>query len=676
MPRAQEREHERTRQLSVSEIAWLALLPCALATLAAIVVLGPLLGRLLFEPTGVPVYPGVPVRPEPTEHGRYAMALLGAALLAGAIAVGSRRRIALPPALVRPAVVAIQAATLLFLLMCTLTPYDTVANLLGIEVWPIKFFRPATLLTGVLFALLLTAALRSTAVVERVRGWAREDRRKLIGCGAVATLYTADWLLRAINFDSTIGNAFNLNLLEWELTEPFAILNGRTTLVDFHAVYSQLWSYAGAATLWAFGATLGTWTIAMALASGLVMLAVFAILRRVTDSAVLALALYLPTLAVAYWVLGTPSQGTSIVQVFSIWPIRYGGPFLLAWLTARHLAGDAPRRPWPLFLVAGLVLINNLEFGLGALLATCVACASVAPPRAWPRLASRAALGLLGAAAAVSALTLVRAGSLPHFGLIAEFPRLFGIEGWGALPMPALGMHLMFYGTYVGAVGLATVRAVRAERDALLTGMLMWAGTFGLIGAGYYVGRSEGGTFLCLFPAWIFALVLLLVAIARGLLDAGRLPELPELAVMFGFGLAIAALPNTPLPWRQVDRLQTPAPTQVFKQPAATRFVAARTERGEHVAILALLGHRLAHDLGLVNVSPYSTVEAVRTPEQLAVVLHTLDRERIDQVFVRTPESSIGEDVGNLEAVYQGLAGAGFKVASQEPELIEFARGS
>src|SRR5215218_897910 len=123
------RPRERTRELRIDEIAWLTLLPCVLMTLAAIVLLGPLLGELVFEPTGVTVYPGVPVRPEPTEHGRYAMALLGPVLFVGAIVFGSRHRIVLAPALVRPAVVTIQAATLLFLLLCTLTPYDAIADL-------------------------------------------------------------------------------------------------------------------------------------------------------------------------------------------------------------------------------------------------------------------------------------------------------------------------------------------------------------------------------------------------------------------------------------------------------------------------------------------------------------------------------------------------------------------
>jgi len=385
------------------------------------------------------------------------------------------------------------------------------------------------------------------------------------------------------------------------------------------------------------------------------------------------LLLYLPVLAMAYWVAGTPSEGTSIVGIFSIWPLRCAGPFLLAWLTARHLDGSAPRRTWLLFLAGGLVLINNAEFGLGALAGTCVAVL-LARPQAWRRSLGELGLGALAAAALVSLLTLVRAGALPDFAMILEFPRLFGVEGWGLIPMPTLGIHVVFYGTHVAAIAVAVVRALRREPEPLLTGMLGWAGTFGLLAGSYYVGRSEPGTLLCLFPPWIFALVLLLIAVVRGIARAPRLPSVAELAVMFTFGLAIASLPNTPLPWAQVDRLRTPAATAVFEQATARDFVAQRTSAGEHVAILALLGHRIAHDLGLVNVSPFSTVEAIRTPEQLALTVDEVRRHDVQAVFVRSPGSTIGEELGDLELIMRTFASAGFSPVTQEQELIYLAR--
>lgn len=671
--RGRARSRPAPRALSLGEIAWASVLPCALVTVGAIVVAGPPLGRLFLEPTGETIYPGAAIRPEPVEHGRYLVALLGPALLALVLALGARRRVALPSAAARVAVAAGQLAAVAFVLLAILTPYALTADLLPVPHAPTKFFRPPTLLFAAAFTLLLAWGLRSRPLLARVARAAAERRATLVACGAVAVAFTADWMLRAVNLDSTVGNAFNLNLLEWELSEPFAILDGHTTLVDFHAVYSHLWSYVAALSMAAFGASLGTWTATMAVVSGLAMLAIFAVLRRLTRSALLALALYLPFVAIGWWVQGTAAEGTSIVGVFSIWPIRMAGPFLLAWLTARHLDGAAPRRRWPLFAVAGLVLVNNLEFGLGALAATLVASVLVAP-RSWPRILRDAAVGLAGAAALVCALTLARAGALPRFDFAFEFPRLFGVQGWGLLPMPWFGPHLLLYGTFAGAIGLAAVRALRGDADRLLTGLLGWAGTFGLLAGTYYVGRSEAGTLLCLFPTWILALTLLFVAVVRDLAGQVRRPSLAQLAVLFGFGLALAALPNTPLPWLQLDRLARAAPTPLFEQPAATRFVAQRTDTGEQVAILALLGHRIAYDLGLHNVSPYSTVEAIRTPRQLAIAMDAIERAHVQHVFVRAPTATIGEDFGSLWVVYEALAAAGWREQAREAQLIAYAR--
>lgn len=657
------RVRERVRPLRVEEIAWLVLLPCTLVTVTAIFLLGPPLGAAFFEPTGEAI-PGISARPEPTEHARYAIALLAPALLGLATWLLARRRPSLAPSLARTGVHASQLATVAFLALCTLTA-------------SIRFFSPRTLVAATLFALALAAVLRSPAALARATQLAHAGRSRgpALACGAVAIVFTANWLLRAVNFDATIGNAGNLNLLEWEASESWAVLNGRTTLVDYHAVYGHLWAYVGAGALRLFGATVGTWTITMALLSGLALLSTYALLRRVTRSDVLALGLYLPVVAMAWWATGSSSDDPTLVGIFSFWPLRCAGPFLLAWLLARHLDGAAPRRPSLVFLAAWLVLINNAEFGLGALGGTLVAMLLVRP-RAWAQSLRACAAGGLGAAVLVSALTLARAGALPDFASIFEFPRLFGLEGWGLIPMPTFGLHLMFYGIYVAAIALAVVRMLRGDAEPLLTGLLSWAGTFGLLAGGYYVGRSEAGTLLSLRPTWILAVVLLVIAVVRGIVRRPRLPTLAEAAVMLAFGLAIAALPNASLPWTQVDRLRTPAPVRLFEQPAAHAFVAERTSPGDRVAILALLGHRLAHDLGLVNVFPFSSAEAIHTPRQLALTVDEVRRSGARAVFVRAPGSTIGEEIRPLPLILDAFARAGFTLVTQERELFYLARHS
>lgn len=669
-------QRERARVLTPAEAAWIAVVPCALLVIAAIVLLGPPLGRAFFAPPSETIFPGVEVHPEPTEHARYGLALLGPLLLAGAIATVARRGVRLSKGTIRLLVRAGQLATAAFVAYCLLAQYTGMAAAVR-EPWSpaTRFFQPPTLVVAAAFTLLLLGVLRTPGALERIVRLTRETPARRIACTTLAVLYAADWMMRAINFDSTIAYGPVLNLIPWEMSESFAVVNGRSPLVDFHAMYGHLWSYVVGGTMSVAGASVGTWTTAMATISCLALLAVFAVLRRVTRSSPLALALFVPFVAISLWVVGPPSTGTSIASVFSMWPLRYGGPYLLACLVARHVDGAAPRQPVLLFVVAGLVLVNNLEFGLAGYTATVVAIVLAAasagrPVRAQARVLGEAAIGLAGALSLISLLTLTRTGELPHLDLLFEFPRLFGTLGWGLEPMPAIGLQVAMYSTFVGAIGVAVARATRREDVPVLTSMLGWSGTFGLLAASYYVGRSDPGNLIPLFSTWSFCLALLIVAVVRHLALRPRLPILPEVAVVFAFGLALGSLPNVPTPWSQVERLRREAPEAIFQQRDATAFVASRTRPAERVAILAPLGFRIAHDLGLVNVSPYVSLEAMRTPAQIDNALDAVRSHQVHRVFMKT--AVIGEESGNLPAVQMAFEQAGFVLRDQEARLLEY----
>jgi hypothetical protein len=448
-------------------------------------------------------------------------------------------------------------------------------------------------------------------------------------------------MLTAIDLDSSIGNTIEAvsGHILWTMAEPFAVLNGRTPLVDYHAQYGQLWAYLAAAPMALFGATIGGYTITMASATGLVMLAVYATLRRLARSSLVALALYLPFLATAFFmIVGPPGNRYGPENIFILWPIRYAGPFLLAWLLARHVDGAAPRRAWALFAVAGLVAINNPDFGLAATVGALCALAAALPSPSRPalrRLGIEAAGGVLAGIALFSLFTLVRSGSPPHFGLLFEFSRLYGIGGWEQLPMPELGLHLVVFLTFAAAIVVAAVRVVRDERDRLLTALLAWSGVFGLIASVYYAGRAHPMALFDFFAPWAFTLVLLLLLVVPRLATRGwRRPAIPELAVLFGFGVLVCSLPQTPAPWSQVHRIENRTPTPVFKQLAAERLVATSTHRGQKVVILTTLAHRVAYDVGVVNVSPYSSIESIATAQQLQRTIDVARREGARQLYL------------------------------------------
>jgi hypothetical protein len=660
---------ERMRTPQPSELAWIAVVPCAIVTLAAIVLLGPPIGHAFFSPGSETLWPPeagyVFGQPEPVKQGRYLAALLGPALLTAAVYAGRRRRLALQPAVVRSLVVASQAAVLAFLVVCFVAESRRAAH----DGRPPMIGTPTIAVAAVL-ALGFTVAARSTRVLGGLARLARETRARRMSCAAVAIAVTAAWLLTAVDSEGSIGHAQAFGLMAWSFDDPFAILNGRTTIVDFHALYAQLVPYAAAVAMRVFGTTVTVYTLTLTAMSGLALLAIYAIFRRLTRSAPLALALYLPFLAMGFlYLVGPPESHLRLTnaQVLSVWPMRYGGGYLLAWLTFRHIDGTAPRRAWMLFLVAGLVVINNLEFGLGALAATILALACARPPRsrrAAARSAGGAAIGLLGAALLVSLLTLARAGRLPRFGLLLEFPRLFSTVGLVSSPMATLGLHLAVYVTFVTAIATAIVRVASGAEDRLLTGMLAWSGAFGLIAGSYFVGRADTFKLTALFSAWFLAIALLAIAAVRELAARNWRPNLPELAVLFGFGLAICALAETPAPWSQISRLgRTTAPA--LRQPAAVRFVTAHTRPHEHIAILLPLGHRIAYEAGVTNVSPYSFLEEIATRRQFQTVIDDMRRTHAHKIFM--------PDWFAVPAHFAALTEAGF---SQEARQSRFSMWS
>jgi hypothetical protein len=347
----------------------------------------------------------------------------------------------------------------------------------------------------------------------------------------------------------------------------------------------------------------------------------------VTRSARAGLLLFLPVLATSFFMLRGPLENRyTFANIFSDYPLRFAGPWLLAWMTARQLDGARPRARWPLFLVAGLVVLNNVDHGLPALCAVIAALLWSGGRPSWAslrRLALELVGGLAGAFALVATLTLARAGALPDPDVLLAYARLFARAGYAMLPMPTLGFHTVIYVTFVAAIGVATVRAIAGEQDRLLTGMLAWGGVFGLVAGGYYVGRSHPEVLIASFSVWALTSALLLVVVLRNLAARpSRWPAPAELACLVAFGLAACSLAQTPTPWAQLQRLRDAGP-KVLARPIGQAFVASATHPGEPVALLATLGHRLAYNVGIDDVTPY-TGPSVLTDEQLEDTVRAL----------------------------------------------------
>ncbi len=635
------------RELTPGERAWLAVIPCAVLVTALGLLLGPPLGEALLAPRGAKFWPSVhevqAIRPEPVEHARYLIALLAPVLVCAAV-VATARSVRLSALWTGRLVTASQATVLAalctFLVAQRLHTYGPIFN------GPLRrvYFTVPTLVVACVLTVALVLALRHDGLCERVGGWLRETRRKRVAAIVIAVAFTLTWLLTAVFFESSIGRSgFPVNVtLPFSIDEAYAVLNGRTPLVDFHAQYGQLWPYVAAIAMSLFGASITTYTIAMASGTAVALIAMYALLRRVVRSSLGALLLYLPFVATGFFMAaGPPATRYGPVNLFTIFPIRYGGPYLLAWLTVRHLDGVRPHAVPVLFGAAGIVALNNPEFGIAAVGATFAAllwAGGTLNPRAVARLSGRAVVGLLAAVALVSLLTLVRAGSLPQLSLLLEFANIDGIEGWTMAPMPTLGFHLALYVTFAAALAVATVRAVERRPETLLTAMLAWAGIFGLGAGSYFAGRSHPEVLIDLFSSWSLAVVLLAVVVVRAVrARPSRRPMLAELAVLFALGLCVCSLAQQPTPWSQIERLRdrgTQVATIYVRHRAADRFVAEHTRPGERVLILHPVSHRVAYEHGLTNVLPWVSIESMPLVSQFDEAIEALDRAGGRKLFL------------------------------------------
>lgn len=648
--------------LRARELAWLAALPIATIVVAAIILLGPPLSDVLFPKASVRFWETAEVRPEPVEHARYLIALSAPLLLIGSVMLGARRAPTASPRAVAMLVALVQVVAVTFVAVCVVSQHRYAFQGLGYE--HIVYFTSVTLWVAAGIALAIGAALANDGLREWFMRRCRESRSVRILGLAAALLAIVVWVMPGVYSERTVINAHEaiVEHMPYWLDELFAVLNGPYPLVGYVAQYGSLLPYPVAGAMALFGATIGVFTVAMSAINVVCMLAAYATVRRVARSTVAGLLLFLPFLATSFFMMRGPLENRyATVNLFSTFPLRYAGPFLLLWLVARHLDGASPRAPRWLFLAAGLTVLNNGDFGVPALGATVAALLWSRSRPQLGRLALEAGVGLTGALAAVSALTLAVAGSLPNLGLLFRFSGLFALAGFGMKPMtPTIGMSTIIFLTYVAAIGVATVRAREGASDRLMTGLLAWSGVFGLGVGSYYVGRSHPEVLTNMLPAWALTVVLLFVLSVRAVAArASWRPTLPEAACLLAFGVLVCSLPQVPTPWSQVERLQDRG-DKLYGKPLGQPFIAAHTRPGEQVAILTGLGHQAAYNLGIVDVTPYAGAGSMPMVEQLQEMLDLLEAAGGTKVFANAREPE-------WPGIPEELIRSGYAVSAAEP---------
>jgi hypothetical protein len=627
---------------ALPSIAWLLALPCAALALALVVLLGPPLSRVLY-PAELPftLLPGTGARPEPVEGTRYLLSLSAPLLLAAAIVVAARRPPRLPPR------VALAAAALAQLLAAGVIVWCLVKQ--READWRFDFFATWQLLAAVPIAAGIAWAARS----GRRPGARGEGRALRLTLPALLALATGVWFLSFVQTDQSIWALADPYNTGFQLDETFAVLNGHTPLVDFAPAYGGVWALAIAPLMLLLGKTLLAYTIVLWALCIVTMLATFGALRRVTHSTLAAFGLTLPLMTFAFFAASRDLDRP--IAIYQEMPLRNVGPFLIAWLVARHLDRGG-RRAWPLFLAAGVATLNNVEFGVAALGATAAALLWTMTPldrRGVLRLLAQATLGLALAVGGFAVLTLILAGALPNLATTLELGRIYALGGVALNPLPhVIGLPLVVYLTYAAALGVATVRALSRAPNRRLTGMLAWSAIFGYGSGVYYMGESVPQGVPTIFFPWSFALALLaIVALERLARAPERVPSLATAAALLGFALIATFALDPPAriaPWSQLDAIAHPrlspriagireigTPLAPPRDAAFVSFVGSTPEpggrdvlrRGTAIALLWSTGHLVADAYGFEDVVPF-VGESVFTVEQLDDALARLRAAR------------------------------------------------
>lgn len=636
-----------------SGLAWLAAAPAAAIALVMVLLLGKPLGRLLFPIETSEFWPSAMafVRPEPTEEARYLLALVGAVLIPAFLIWARKRgsRLAVP----RPVVIVQQlafVAVLAFAVFCRR----------GSVHLDISYFNLPTVAVALAICVAFAVALRVPALLASLRTLlARRDLVLRWAAVAVAALATAIWLLPSIQRDATVAYSMPATAFDLVYTfdEGLTVLNGHTPLVNYVAQYGSLWPYVIAIPLHFGDGSLAAYTTSMAFITLLAMLAVYGVIRRVAGSPVAALVLFLPFLATSFFILrGGPIVRYSFADYFGVFPLRYAGPYFVFFVLARHLAGERPRRVAWVFLVAGLAVLNNGDFGIPALGATAIAVVAAADvPRTRRWLLERggeALAGLLGAFVLVSIVTIARTGQLPDVSLVFRYAHLFALAGYYLLPMPWFGFWVAIYLTFCATLVVATLLLTRPDHSRLEVGALAWIGIFGLGIGSYYAGRSQSEVLIAMFSAWGLAIVLLLAILTKELVRRGVRPSPAHLALFVGFGLMVCSLAQFPAPWKSLQRLERNGP-ETFQPEADVAFVAANARPHEHVALLTNLGQRMSREAGVDDVTPYSAVPSMPTRIQLKETIEQLRETGGTKVFFQ-------ETAGIWPEMLQAIESYGF----------------
>jgi len=629
-------------------------------------------------------------RPEPLEQARYVVGITVAFLVYAAGALIFRRWIRThrsPDPQTGRRLGA--AAIVIQLSLCVAAVYLWISNARE----PLAYF-PWVFLAG---ALVVTVASLGALYI-----WGRREPRTLsrwtgrllprllvfglLVVGLLPSLFTAGNLLHA-HWSIIYHTSFTL--------EDFAaIVAGRTPLVDFSPQYQNLLPLLAILYFRLFGLSVTSFSLLMTLLSAAELTLAYAILRQVTRSEWGSTLLFVPFAAIGFYPVPEVTPPLERYYSFNVYmqhPLRTFGPWVVAFLCARYLAKPSRKKMMALFVVGAFAAVNNVDFGLPAFIASLAAVLATADIGLLPSLENVRPILLRAFAAAVVALSvfmalcLVRSGSLPNFTRWLDVQRTYVFYGFGMLPMPAMGIYWIVFGTFLAAIALALLSLARDEsggpevRDRY--GMLLFGGIFGFGASMYYVGRSHPWSLIVIFSFWGFSLALLsweAFSAWRGQETLGRLwlSLVPAALLVAHVSICLLAIVEINQPFGQIERLFIRSPVFSDRLAELDGFVKRHAAAGERVVISFPYGHLVGVTAGVDNVFPFGFAGELLTFGQVDQLVEAIQRNQVTRIFgeLRSEEvqrlAALGfRRTDGLPASSLPVVGAPFQLWEREPAL-------
>lgn len=534
-----------------------------------------------------------------------------------------------------------------------------------------RFFNtPANILAAAGFVLGATAlALRARRrdaipwlehIVVRADRLGRNRRSTAISIAVIA-IVTMVALSIEVNTGATIGFVppTTLGPMHFWLEDLTGVLAGRSPLANFTPQYVNGLGYLTAPYFAIVGVSYGTFTGVVAVLSAIAFASVAFVFRAASGTWTRAAMLYVPYLSIATVTGSRYPDGAveNVTTYFALMPYRYFGPLVLLCTICLVMRRPSPLGWFIVGIVGGLVLANNLDFGLPAAVASIGAClvAGDGELRHSLRVVALESVGVLSGFVAFLIAMWAQSGTIPSLYQYVYFTLTYsaigGVDTNLNYRTPFVAFHLIVWFTYAACVALPLFRSLarisRSQRQRLRDAAMMFVGIFGFGSGLYYVNREVNVVLIGLFVTWGIGATLLTCevasGIARSIVEHRRLHWsmiLPGALCASFLLLGVGSLSDGRGIERQWQLLTTPHPDTPLLVAGIVSGLKTCTPRGDRVIVDIADGYTYSTVAGVSNWMPYDNPSPVGNPNSIEHFMTVASSEKVSEIYIDTPIST------------------------------------